>query len=245
MKHGLLVFLLLSLAGVAALVWVYPAQMLSPGPLIPAHAAVAGLADDCLACHTPFKGVEGSRCTQCHAIADIGLRRVAGTPIPQTTPRPPFHQGLSPSDCLTCHTDHPAPALVPAHSHTFAHALLTPATAANCAGCHAPPQDSLHPDPKVACNACHTTVGWKTVTLDHSRFFALTPPHDAACTTCHIGGDLTKVTCFGCHAHQEADLIRRHLSEGIRNIDRCAACHHSAHGEGEEGGEGGREEGDD
>lgn len=36
-----------------------------------------------------------------------------------------------------------------------------------------------------------------------------------------------------------ADLIRKHLEEGIRNIDKCVARHRDAHAEAGEGGEGG------
>jgi hypothetical protein len=60
-----------------------------------------------------------------------------------------------------------------------------------------------------------------------------------ACTSCHItASNFSKFTCFNCHEHQEADLIREHLEEGIRNIENCVACHRDAHAEGEEDREG-------
>lgn len=237
MKRGLLAFIAASLVAVAVLVWAFPAPMLAPGPLIDAHAEVAGLEEDCLACHTPFRGASGARCITCHAVAGIGLRTVAGATLPQDTAMSPFHQALASTDCMGCHTDHQAARLAPAHSHGFAHAMLTPAMGADCAGCHAPPGDAMHSDPKAVCSTCHDQSDWAAVTIDHTRLFALTGPHDAACTTCHTGGDLTRFTCFGCHEHQQSDLIAEHLEEGIRNLDNCVACHRDASGETAEGGE--------
>jgi LSD1 subclass zinc finger protein len=237
MKRWLLAFIAVSLTAVGALVLAFPAEMLAPGPLIAGHAAVPGLSDDCLACHAPLKGAAEVRCTTCHTVPGIGLRTVAGRPIPQATAMPPFHQGLVSTDCMGCHTDHPLASLVPAHSHSFDHAMLTPAVGANCAGCHVPPKDALHPDAKAVCSTCHSQTDWATATLDHTRFFALTGPHDASCTTCHTGGDLAKYTCLTCHVHQQDDLVREHLEEGIRNIDNCVACHRSTHTDDGEGGD--------
>jgi len=39
-------------------------KMVEPGSLNKAHAF---LADDCLSCHTPVKGVERDKCVACHA----------------------------------------------------------------------------------------------------------------------------------------------------------------------------------
>jgi hypothetical protein len=220
MKRGLLAFIAVSLVAVAVLVWAFPAPMLAPGPLLAAHSRVAGLADDCFACHSPFRGADEGRCTTCHAIAEIGLRSVAGATMRQGTPLPPFHQAL----------DHPAATLVPVHSHGFDHGMLASTLGADCAGCHKAPKDVIHPDPKAICSACHNQTDWAAATIEHSRFFALTGPHDAACTTCHTGVDFTRFTCFGCHEHQQANLIAEHLEEGIRNIDNCVACHRGAHG---------------
>ena len=52
------------------LAFVYPHVMVSPGPVVPAQAA---LATDCFACHTPLRGATADRCTRCHALPDIGL----------------------------------------------------------------------------------------------------------------------------------------------------------------------------
>jgi hypothetical protein len=236
MKRWIMALVAANLVGIVALAFAYPDPMLSPGALIPAHAS---LATDCFACHAPMQGAVEARCTSCHAVGDIGLRTVAGTPLVHSTPMPPFHQGLADSDCMGCHTDHPLASLVPPHSHTFAHSMLTPLAGAACSGCHAAPKDTLHAGISAECSTCHLQTDWAAATIDHSRFFALTGPHDAACTSCHTtANDFSKFTCFNCHEHQETDLIRKHLEEGIRNIDNCVACHRDTHTEGGEGREG-------
>ena len=108
-----------------------------PDGLIPAHAS---LATDCFARHAPLQGAVQARCATCHALADIGLRTVAGAPVAHSTPTSPFHQGLADSDCMGCLTDHPLASLTPPHSHTFVHAMLTPAAAVACFGCHMAPR---------------------------------------------------------------------------------------------------------
>lgn len=236
MKRWILAIMAVNLAGIVALVFLYPAPMLAPGPLIPAHAS---LANNCFACHAPLQGAVEARCTSCHTVGDIGILTVAGAPVSRSRPMAPFHQGLADTDCMSCHTDHPLASLTPPHSHTFAHAMLTPAIGAACSSCHTPPTDVMHAAPVAQCGSCHTQTSWAAAAIDHTRFFALTGPHDVACTSCHTtAGDFTQYTCFSCHEHQEADLIREHREEGIANITNCVSCHRDAHGEGGEGREG-------
>ena len=67
-----------NLVVLVALVFVFPHLMVSPGPLIKGHAA---LATDCFACHAPLRGASTERCVACHALPDIGLRTTQGVPI--------------------------------------------------------------------------------------------------------------------------------------------------------------------
>ena len=108
-------------------------------------------------------------------------------------------------------------------------------TANGCAACHTPPKDNFHRGVVPTCSQCHSTTAWKPATFDHDRYFSLRPPHDATCSTCHVGGNVQTYTCFGCHEHQKARIEARHAREGIRNIDNCVRCHRSAEGEGGEG----------
>lgn len=242
MKRLALGIIAVNLVVIVALAFVFPDAMLAPGKLIPAHA---NLSDDCFACHAPLQGASEARCATCHKVADIGILTVAGAPVVQSTPMAPFHQGLASTDCMSCHTDHPMASLTPSHSHTFAHAMLTPAVGAACSSCHTPPSDTIHVAPVAQCSTCHTQTTWAAAAIDHTRFFALSGPHDVACTSCHTtAGDFTKYTCFSCHEHEEADLLREHREEGINNIDNCVACHKDAHAEGGEGREG-RDDDDD
>lgn len=129
-KPGTL-FILVVLFGVLLLAIFRPEPMLAPGPVKPAHAAIA---DDCFACHLPFKGAAAERCITSHAPARIGLfttrgKRLAGG-------KAAFHQQLITPDCLAYHTDHAGPALTGHSPVRFHHDLLKPAVRGQCATCH-------------------------------------------------------------------------------------------------------------
>ncbi|MDE0878710.1 MAG: hypothetical protein OSB00_08600 [Sphingomonas bacterium] len=228
--------IVLNLCGLIALTFAWPHLMVAPGPLIPEHKAIAG---DCFACHAPFTGVSTNRCTACHKLPDIGIRTTTGAPILHKANAIAFHQSLTKANCTACHSDHSGPRLVAASQRSFAHALLKPELRGQCATCHRAPPTPMHAQSGKNCAACHSQTAWKPATFDHSRFFALTGPHKASCSTCHTGGDTTRYTCFSCHEHQPAQIRAEHAEEGIRNIENCARCHRSGSGEGGEGREGG------
>lgn len=231
------------LAGIAAalavlfvLLFVYPHQMIAPGPLMPAHAE---LEQDCFACHAPLRGASADRCVTCHVPAEIGVRTTKGQPIRHETPKVAFHAQLQDANCMACHTDHAAALLTQSKPRAFAHDLLKSAVAEQCASCHAKPTDSLHQSFASGCAQCHTTKGWAPASFAHDRYFKLDAHHNVACTTCHIGNQFNRYTCYGCHEHQPERMIAEHAEEGIRNIENCARCHRSAQGkpEGEREGE--------
>lgn len=222
------------LAAVIASAFLWPHDMVSPGNLRPAHAA---LEKDCFACHVPFRGVSSDQCIACHKVADIGLRTTRGVPIVRAKPVPPFHQALTEQNCLACHSDHPAPRLTEEEPKTFDHALLAPALRGQCQSCHRAPQDAQHRGIIPACAECHRTTGWKPSAFDHSRYFQLDGPHRVACVACHVGQNYRRYTCYGCHEHSPAGIRAEHEEEGIRNFDDCARCHRSGRGERREGGE--------
>jgi hypothetical protein len=224
------------LSGVIVLTFVLPHLMIAPGPLMPAHARIT---TNCFACHAPFRGASSTRCTACHKVADIGIRTTTGAPVKGDGDGIAFHQLLTKTDCMACHSDHSGPQLVRASRQRFAHGLLRPEARGQCATCHRAPQTPLHAQAGSNCAACHTHAGWKPANFDHNRYFTLAGPHNASCTTCHIGGNTSRYTCFGCHEHQPDQIRARHAEEGIRNIENCVQCHRSASGEGEERREGG------
>jgi hypothetical protein len=125
-----------------ALAFVYPHLMVSPGPLVPGHRA---LATDCFACHAPWRGATAERCIACHAVPDIGLRSTKGVPITasqtgrSTAMKRSFHQELIEQDCMACHSDHAGPKLTQSSRKPFSHTLLRPAKdyrQYSCYGCH-------------------------------------------------------------------------------------------------------------
>jgi hypothetical protein len=222
----------IALVAIVALVFVFPHQMVSPGNLRPAHAE---LQQSCFACHVPFGGATTARCVTCHTVADIGRRTTKGMTIARPGSRPPFHQSLASQDCMACHTDHPRPQLTRNLVRSFDHARLEPQARAACSTCHNAPPTDFHRGANLPCGQCHSVQGWKPATFDHSRYFNLAGPHDAACSTCHVGGNFRAFTCYGCHAHQQGQIEAEHREEGLRNIQNCVRCHRSADGEQGEG----------
>lgn len=226
----------IALCAVVLLCFLWPQAMLAPGPVMPAHAAIAG---DCFACHTPLRGASATRCIACHLPARIGLFSVKGAPL--RGGKAAFHQQLAVPACMACHSDHAGPALAGHRSVRFSHQLLQPAVRGRCASCHIAPADGLHRQiGALACAQCHSVSAWKPARFEHDRLFRLEGAHAAPCATCHADGNFARYSCYGCHEHQPAQVQATHREEGIAgNIDDCARCHRSASGEGGEGGEGG------
>ena len=224
-------FIAAVLSGIIMLAIVRPQLMLAPGPVVPAHAAIA---DDCFACHAPFRGASAPRCITCHVPARIGLFTTTGKRLAGN--RAAFHQQLANPDCLACHSDHAGPALAKHNPNMFHHDLLQPAVRGQCATCHVPPATMLHRQfGKTGCGSCHGTSAWQPARFAHDRLFRLDRDHTVACATCHVGGNTKRYTCYGCHEHQPAATLAEHREEGVRgNIDNCARCHRSAEGEGDD-----------
>ncbi len=238
-----------ALLGLVALAFVYPSRMVSPGALSPGHAS---LATDCFACHAPWHGAAADRCTACHALPDIGVRttkglRVAsGQAFGSGPPKVLFHQQLADPDCLGCHTDHASPRLTQRSRKPFSHALLQPAIRDRCESCHTVPALEMHRTLTGPCAQCHQADAWKPATFAHDKHFLLDRDHDVSCVTCHVAGDYRRYTCYGCHEHTPAKVLRKHQKEGIRDTGNCVRCHRSADDEprGKEGGEGERNQRD-
>ena len=239
MKRGwLLALITLNLAGLVALVFVYPHLMVSPGAVVPAHAEIN---TDCFACHAPLRGAAADRCIKCHALADIGVRTTKGAPVERKAVKASFHQQLIEQDCMACHSDHPGPRLTERSGKRFSHQLLRADVRERCEACHKPPADSLHRQVTGNCAQCHRQDGWKPATFAHDKLFLLDSDHNASCVTCHAGSDYKRYTCYGCHEHQPDKIRRKHEKEGIRDFENCVKCHRSAEEkEGREGGHGNR-----
>jgi hypothetical protein len=143
---------------------------------------------------------------------------------------------------MACHSDHPRPRLTRERLVRFDHAMLQPQARARCQSCHTAPADGLHRGQNLACATCHNPAGWKPASFDHASFFRLDGDHDTACITCHTGGDYSRYTCFGCHAHESQRMIAKHREEGITDIRNCVRCHRSGEGEEYEDGRAGEDD---
>jgi hypothetical protein len=226
-----------ALIGVAALVFLMPEAMISPGPMLKGHEAVG---KNCFACHTPFLGSRAEKCVACHVVAHIGLFTTTGQPITGQRKPVAFHQQLTAQACISCHTEHQGPDATKA-MQGFSHALLKPEVRAQCSSCHAKPQDSMHALVTEGCQECHSSEKWRPATFDHAKLFRLEGDHKAPCATCHVNNNFSRFTCYGCHEHSESRIRAEHEEEGIRNFVNCVECHRS----GSEHGEGGERSGKD
>ena len=98
----------------------------------------------------------------------------------------------------------------------------------------------MHGISQANCADCHKTTAWKPATFEHDRYFRLDGDHRASCVTCHTEpGNYKKYTCYNCHEHSPARIIRKHEKEGIFNYQNCMKCHRDGSKEG------GNREGDD
>jgi hypothetical protein len=222
---------LLALVGLA---FVYPVPMVGPGPVVPAHAAVAS---KCFACHAPFGGASPARCGSCHALGDIGVRSTTGVPLVGRAGRPAFHQELTEQACVACHTDHVGATLGKRGQRPFSHGLLRASARERCEGCHKVPTTGQHPAANGQCQQCHTTEHWKPASFEHASYFELDRDHAVTCATCHTGNDYKRYTCYGCHEHSADKLRAEHEEEGIRDFENCVSCHKSPRGKPSERGE--------
>jgi len=196
--RGLMLLMSGNLVALLALAAVYPHLMLSPGPLVAAHATIGA---DCQACHAPWRGATSARCIACHAVADIGVKTTAGATLRPDTARVAFHQQLIEQDCMGCHGDHVGARVAEELDHSFAHALLRPSARADCGGCHQRPSDRVHRDIRIGCATCHTSERWKPSDFNHARL------------------DSTALAqCEGCHA-APVDALHRQVKGS------CGACH--------------------
>ena len=95
-----------------------------------------------------------------------------------------------------------------------------------CADCHAEPE--IHADLfGLQCEYCHETGAWTPAQLkvhvfplDHGE------PPAPECTVCHLE-KYSEYTCYGCHEHQEQEILESHLEDGISpgDIPQCKDCH--------------------
>lgn len=224
MSKLLKIILACNLVALAALAFIYPDLMVSPGKLVAGHKLLEG---DCFACHAPFTGASSTRCTSCHKPADIGRLTTTGAVLTKPATKAAFHQELNSHDCVACHSDHAGVKRF-ARARSFDHTLLKQATRDQCQSCHKTPTDALHKQITGNCLQCHTQEQWTPATFDHNKHFVLDRDHNTSCVTCHVRNDYSRFTCYGCHEHTPDNIRREHIKEGISKFDDCVECHRSA-----------------
>ncbi len=196
----------------------------------------AHLTAECFTCHanSRFAGTP-TDCFSCHQ-TDFSAAKV-----------PDHLTGRFSKDCTTCHS------LVGWKPSFFDHSktsfqLVGAHMAVDCASCHAggkfvgTPMDcySCHQsdftlvktvDHQSAqfshdCTTCHTLIGWKPATFDHSKTnFQLIGAHRTVdCVSCHTGGKFTgtPTVCYACHK-TDFSHASNHLSAQFSHD--CVTCH--------------------
>jgi hypothetical protein len=97
------------------------------------------------------------------------------------------------------------------------------ATPQDCFSCHR--QDDAHNSQfGTDCAACHNAIAWIPSSFSGQHTFPLNHGGGATCATCHPAG-FTTYTCYGCHEHNEAEIVERHLDKAIPNFQNCMECH--------------------
>ncbi len=187
-----------------------------PYQLIGKHAQVA-----CGQCHVNARSIVDLKstpqdCASCHARDDK-------------------HTGRFGTNCGGCHTSNGwLPASFDHNLSTFkltgqhVHVLcgnchinnVYQGTPTDCYSCHQ--KDDKHKNQfGTNCAACHTTVGWLPVNVDHNLFaFKLTGKHTTVtCENCHINNNFqgTPTDCYSCHQKNDT-----HNGRFGKN---CSACH--------------------
>ena len=193
--------------------------------------------NSCIECHTDHKGSDSKKTSKHFKHEALPLLQQKECIACHSTQKPQdaMHR-FAKGSCAECHgTKNWKPA-------TFNHSKLSASSAKQCISCHKAdlPKDTLHRISQANCAVCHKTTAWKPATFDHNRYFRLDGDHRASCVTCHTEpGNYKKYTCYNCHEHSAARIIRKHEKEGIFNYQNCMKCHRDGSKEG------GNREGDD
>lgn len=187
MKKGLLFLITVIVVALSA---IYPHTWISPGELVQGHQK---LNNECTACHSPFQGIEKSKCISCHKLDEIGKDNANAIL---------FHDRLKNSACTSCHTEHFGK-IQDRSLLKFDHNLLSDDDNNNCISCHKAPLTGSHRNFLSSCTSCHTTNNWKmNKAFNHQMIL---PEAQKNCTLCHTApaDNMHKdfgANCLSCHA---------------------------------------------
>lgn len=175
-----------------------------------------GLSRNCLSCHRDaHNGQLGRDCARCHSFSDWK----ASATFDHSKARFPLTGQHAQVACQKCHLPTGKPGEPP---------RFTGLPFGQCNDCHTDPHRGAFAG---TCDSCHSTAGWKAVSLagkfDHAKTdFPLAGKHtQVQCTDCHRRADFkTKVAhqrCADCHRPDP------HGGQFSARADggECAACH--------------------
>jgi hypothetical protein len=164
----------------------------------------AATAQDCYSCHyndEPHEGRFGLDCAACHTVD--GWTPAEFDHNLSNFPLTGAHSSLA---CESCHVGGQFQGL-----------------STSCVACHAEP--AFHAGLfGTECAVCHNTTGWQPAEFNGPHTFPLNHGGGATCATCHPSS-FTVYTCYGCHEHNEAEIVERHLDKDIPNFQNCVDCH--------------------
>ena len=203
--------------------------MINPGELSQGHQ---NLANNCLSCHQPFKGISNDKCISCHKLASIGKDSLFSSDTALNKNKVLFHKSFTNQDCIACHTDHKG--IDPSLSLSkFEHSLITKPLLNNCVSCHQTPDNELHKQLSTDCKSCHNTSDWKaSTTFNHELIVGLNKNN---CTSCHQSPkdafhQSVKTNCNECHTTNKwLPSTFNHSSFFVldkdHNPNKCSTCH--------------------
>ncbi len=116
-------------------------------------------------------------------------------------------------DCEGCHTDSSGKKVY----------IDTPT---ECSQCHFEPE--IHAGFfGLKCQYCHSDSNWTPARLTMHPFpLDHGGREETDCQSCHLQS-YAEYTCYGCHEHQEQDVIVSHTREGVtkEELPNCFQCH--------------------
>lgn len=178
-----------------------------------------GLSNACVTCHEDqHKGRLGQNCLQCHNYQDWKAIKVEQFDHSKT--RYPLTGLHAQVQCAKCHANGPEgkPQYVGIPFN-------------QCSDCH---NDPHHSSFAQGCSSCHSTAGWKKISLqsisekfDHSKTkYPLLGKHLAVgCEQCHANGDFKKPLAFAhCTDCHKPDPHKGQFEKRAGGIE-CSTCH--------------------
>lgn len=182
-------------------------RMVSPGPLSPAHQALAA---DCRACHTPIAGVEGKTCIACHVGTDFGGKQSTA-----------FHRNAR--ECASCHVEHTGsrptvmnhqalldPAIWNGPVKAAASQASNSSASLACASCHSF-RDAHQGVFGTNCASCHSTSTWQVEGYRHPSV------NSRECAQCHRAPPS--------HYMEHFRMVSQPGAHEKARVEQCYACH--------------------